>query len=116
MRVEDCGGADGGEFEAREGCSAGGAFAVDVVEGSRGGASHVVVEHAFEGVEVRVSRYIGDDVGFVRGYLRGFFPGVDGVEGKKRVRFVYSNETSIVASIDHEPEVLFVRVVAHGVD
>lgn len=103
MRCGDCDVADGGESEARESCFAGGAFAVDVVEGSRSGTFHVVVEHALEGVHVGVGWYVGDDVGFAGGCFRGFFPGVDRVEGEEGVRLVYPNEASVVASVDHEP-------------
>ena len=108
--------ADGGQFEAGQGNFAGCAFAVDVVEGCRGAAFHVVVEHAFEGVEVRVCGYVGDDVGFVRGRVRGLFPCVDGVEGEEGIRFVDPDEASVVVSVDHEPEVLLVRVVVDGID
>ena len=116
MRCGDRDVTDGGESVAREGGFGCRAFAVDVVEGSRGGTFHVVVEHALEGVHVGVGGYVGDDVGFGGGCFRGFFPGVDGVEGEEGVRLVYPNEASVVASVDHEPEVLFVRVIAHGVD
>ena len=38
------------------------------------------------------------------------------MEGEERVGFVYSDEAFTVPSIDHEPEVLLVRIEAHGVD
>ena len=108
--------ADGGQFEAGQGRFAGGAFAVDVVEGGGRGAFHVGVEHAFEVVEVRVGGYVGDDVGFVCRRFRGLFPGVDRVEGEEGLRFVDPDEASVVVSVDHEPEVLFLWIVVHCVN
>ena len=111
----DAGAADVGESEARQGCFARGAFAVDVVSSARGGAFHVVVVEAFQNVEVRVGGDVGDDVDFARFGFGGLLPGVDGVEGEGWIRFVYADEALTVPSVDYEPEILFVRVEFHGV-
>ena len=110
------GGADGGELEAREGCFASGAFAVDVVEGSGSGAFHVVVIEVLEDVKVGVGGYVGDDVDGAGCCCGGLLLGVGGVEGEDGVGFVYSDMALTMASVDYEPEVLFARIEAHHVD
>ena len=38
------------------------------------------------------------------------------MEGEERVRFVDSDEASVVVSVDHEPEILLLWVVVHGIN
>lgn len=114
-RRGDAGAADVGESEAGQAGFARGAFAVDVVARARGGAFHVVVVEALEDVEVRVRGDVGDDVDLPGFRRRGLLPRVDGVEGEEGLRFVHAHQAVPVPSVDHQPEVLPVRLEVHGV-
>lgn len=63
-------------------CFASGAFAVDVVEVSGGGAFHGFVVEALEDVQVQVGGYVGDDVDSAECCCGGLLPGIDGMESE----------------------------------